>query len=123
MDDAMAISKSILAATLCIVSLAANAQSGLNFLGRDAISKFNEQDMSLMRGALGRALKSEEMDKPETWANKDSGASGSITPLRAFESKGTPCRELRVDSRHPTVKSQGVYTMCRKGDRWVFAPQ
>lgn len=113
----------VLAVVTALLALPASGSlaSGLTFLGRDAIARFNEQDLDLMRGALGRALRSPEFDLAQPWSNPATGAGGEITPLRAFERQGRPCRELRVKSWHRKVNSEGVYALCRRDGRWTLA--
>lgn len=102
----------------CLLAVAGAQASNLSFLGRGPIAKFNEADLDLLRGALGRALASDRMDAAQVWRNPATGASGEITPLHAFEHSGRPCRELRVVNRHPGVSSDGRYTLCRDAGRW-----
>ena len=114
----------LIALALGLAAAAAHAQSSLGFLGRSTIAHFNERDFDLARGALGRALTSEKMDVAYAWRNPDTRAGGEITPLRAFEHDGKPCRELRIVSFHPKSRSQGVYALCRQNNRWVvFTPR
>lgn len=93
--------------------------SNLGFLGKAPISRFNEADLDLLRGALGKALASEKMDVEFSWANPKTGASGVITPLRALDKDGAPCREVRAVSRHPqTAPADGVFLLCQRDGRW-----
>lgn len=108
-------------AALLLLPTGGSLASGLSFLGRDAIARFNEQDLDLMRGALGRALRSSDFDRTQPWSNPATGAGGEITPLRAFERGNRPCRELRVKSWHQRVTSEGVYVLCRRDGRWTLA--
>jgi surface antigen len=108
-------------AALLALMTGSSQAAGLSFLGRDAIARFNEQDIDLMRGALGRALRSPDFETAQAWSNAATGAGGEITPLRAFERGARPCRELRVKSWHKQVRSEGVYVLCRRDGRWALA--
>jgi hypothetical protein len=96
--------------------------SNLNFLGQAPISRYDETDMDLLRGALGKALTSDAMDVPFEFANPKTGASGTITPLRTLTQGGLPCRDLRGVLRHPrTATADAIYTMCKREGRWKLA--
>lgn len=97
------------------------AASGLGFLSRGPMSRFNDADMKLLNEALGQALKAPQAGITIDWANDKSGASGSVTPQRLFEDKGVPCRELKVVNRHRQLEASGVYTLCRRDGRWKLA--
>jgi surface antigen len=97
------------------------AASGLNFLARGPMSRFNEADMKLLNGALSQALKAPEAGTPVEWANEKSAASGSVTLQRLFDRAGVPCRELKIVNRHRQLESSGVYTLCRRDGRWKLA--
>lgn len=85
------------------------------------MAHFTDADFDLLRGALGRALASEQMDVAFDWSNPKTRAGGTITPLRTLTRDDAPCRELRVATVHPKAKSEGVYTLCRKQGRWMLA--
>ena len=97
------------------------AASGLGFLSRGPMSRFNDADMKLLNGALGQALQAPAAGTTVDWLNEKSGASGSITPQRLFENGGVPCRELKIVNRHRQLESSGVYTLCRREGRWKLA--
>ncbi len=112
---------SVLLPALVLAAAAPAQAAGLGFLGRSTLAHLNERDIDLARGALGRALTTSQLEVAQTWRNPDTRAGGEITPLRSFEQDGRPCRELKIDTRHPKARSQGVYTLCRAGERWVVA--
>ncbi len=107
----------------CVLALAAAgaaAATGLGFLAKGPMAKFNDADMKLLNSALEQALTAEQPGAPIEWRNEKSGASGVITPERLFEDSGRPCRELRIVNRHRQVQASGVYTMCLRNGRWEF---
>ena len=107
----------ILFVVLLVASTVATA-SGLGFLSRGPAAKFNDADHDLFRGALGKALATDTIGTPVKWNNPNTSASGEITPQKAFEDGGAPCRTLRVVSRYGTLESNGVYTLCQRQGRW-----
>lgn len=97
------------------------AASGLGFLSRGPMSRFNDADMKLLNSALGQALQAPADGTTFAWANEKSGASGSVTPQRLFEDSGVPCRELKVVNRHRQLEASGAYTRYRREGRWKLA--
>lgn len=114
------LSRHSIAAAL-IAGSGAAAAAGLGFLAETPMSRFNEEDLKLMNGAVEQALSSAAIGAPVRWANGKTPASGEVTPLRAFERGGRPCRDLRVVNRHRTLEATGTYTLCRDGDTWTLA--
>jgi surface antigen len=54
---------------------------------------------------------------PTTWRNPDSGHSGTITPVRTYQtSAGTHCREYQQTVVIGGEKHQGYGTACRQPD-------
>ena len=99
----------------------AAAQVGLGFLSETPLGRFNADDLRLMNEAIEKSLAAGEMGTPVRWANDQTSSSGEVTPQRAFESQGRPCRDLRVVNRHRTLESSGIYTMCRESGHWKLA--
>ena len=77
--------------------------------------------MRLLNQALDRALAAPETGTAVEWSNAATGAGGAITPLRAFDQSGRPCREVKVVNRHRQLESSGVYTLCRSEGLWKLA--
>jgi surface antigen len=114
-----------LAAAMLVASLlvATNASAAnLGFLARGPMARFNDADMQKLRAAVGEALEAKETGTEVGWSNEKTGASGEITPLRIFDSKKRPCRELKVVNRHKQLQASGVYTLCRQDGRWRLEP-
>jgi len=108
------------AACLALVVPLAHA-SGLGFMGRGPMAKFSQEDHDLFRGALGRALSSDKLDQAIDWNNPKSPAKGSITPQKTYEKDGVPCRTVRVVNEYRDLRSDGVYSLCRRDGRWKLA--
>jgi surface antigen len=109
------------AANLVLPTAASAQTSGLGFLSKGPMARYNDQDMRLLEGALGQALKAEQPGSAVEWRNDRSGASGAVTPERIFDQGGQPCRDLRIITRHRTQESSGLYTLCRRDGRWKLA--
>jgi surface antigen len=117
----MLLSKRMVAAAL-IAGSGAAAAAGLGFLAETPLSRFDEEDLKLMNSAVEQALASAKLGAPVRWANGKTASSGEVTPQRAFDRGGRPCRDLRVVNRHRRLEASGVYTMCRDDGQWRLAP-
>jgi surface antigen len=95
--------------------------AGYGFLAESPMGKFSEDDLKLMNGAIADALAARSIGTPVRWANDGTRSSGEVTPRRAFESQGRPCRDLRIVNRHRTLEATGVYTLCRDNGDWKLA--
>ena len=100
----------------------ASAQVGLGFLAETPLGRFNADDLKQMNEAIEKALAAPDTGTPVRWANASTSSSGEVTPQRAFENQGRPCRDLRVINRHRTLESSGNYTLCRENGRWSLTP-
>jgi len=112
--------KRTIAASL-LVGSGVVAAAGFGFLADSPVGKFNQDDLKLMNGAIDKALTANEIGVQTRWANDRTASSGEVTPQRAFESKGRPCREVKIVNRHKMLESAGLYTMCREDGRWKLA--
>jgi len=112
--------RALVAGALLFGGAAAGA-AGFGFLAETPMGRFNEDDLKLMNGAIDKALAASEMGTRIRWGNERTGSSGEVTPQRAFESKGRPCRDLRVLNRHKSLEASGVYTLCREDGGWKLA--
>jgi surface antigen len=102
---------------IAVLAVAATAQaSGLGFMSKGPMARFNDADMKLLNGAIEQARSAKDLGTAVEWANDKSGSSGSVTPVRAFEEGGLACRDLRVVNRHKQLESAGVYAMCQRKD-------
>ncbi|MCU0938314.1 MAG: RT0821/Lpp0805 family surface protein [Burkholderiaceae bacterium] len=102
---------------IAMLAVAATAQaSGLGFMARGPMARFNSADMKLLNDAIEQARSAPEMGTPVDWANDKTGSSGSVTPVRVFEERGQTCRDLRVVNRHRQLESTGVFAMCQRKD-------
>ena len=113
----MAIRHVALVACLALAAPLAHA-AGLGFMGRGPMAKFSQEDHDQFRGALGRALSTDKLNEAVSWSNPKSPAKGSITPQKSFERDGLPCRTLRVVNEYSDLRSDGVYSMCKRDGRW-----
>mgnify|MGYP001585241572 CR=1 FL=1 len=102
---------------IAMLAVAATAQaSGLGFMARGPMARFNNADMKLLNDAIEQARSAKDIGTAVEWANDKTGSSGSVTPVREFEERGLTCRDLRVVNRHRQLESSGVFAMCQRKD-------
>ena len=70
-----------------------------------------------MANTTQKSLESNQSGQTSTWKNPDSGASGTVTPTRTYQSTaGQPCREYQqtvtIGGKTETVTGQA----CRQAD-------
>ena len=52
------------------------------------------------------------------WENPKTRARGDVTVLRSFESKGLPCKEVRVRNEAQGRKGDSRLNLCKKDGKW-----
>jgi surface antigen len=86
-------------------------------LGKSIGASLDAADMSRYNQTSQRALETQGNGHTSTWNNPDSGNSGTITPIKTYQtSNGTHCREYSQ-----TISVNGKYeeaygTACRQAD-------
>jgi surface antigen len=101
------------------LSGAAVAQGGVHSLLKDTpAERFTRQDTELMMDAVNKTLEGAPQDQPVAWANPATSASGDVTMMRAFESRGRACKELRVRNEAAGRKGETQMTACQVDGKW-----
>lgn len=85
-------------------------------LGSEIGKSLDKADVAHARRTQQSALETNRSGTTSTWKNPDTGASGTVTPSRAFERDGRQCREFTqtVSIGGKTEKAYG--TACRQSD-------
>lgn len=111
------------AALLCTALAAASHAAGEQAaLKGTNLSRFNADDLALMKARVGQALTSGAEGEALQWKNDKSRASGSVTPLGRESWRGLNCRRLRIVNTIGTSSRQGVYRFCeRPAGQWKLA--
>jgi surface antigen len=94
----------------------AGAVIGGALLGGFAGNALDQRDKRLAAEAQQRALESAPTGKPVAWTNPDTGHSGSVTPVRTFQSQGMYCREFQTDAIIDGKPDRAHGTACRQPD-------
>jgi surface antigen len=80
------------------------------------MAKFNKKDLSLFQSATQEALESEKDGSTVTWRNPDTGASGSMTPLKTTHTAQRECRLLRIINHGGGLSSDSRFWFCKMPD-------
>jgi surface antigen len=89
------------------------------------VSEFNEEDLSLFEKAHKEALKNRADGDTVSWKNPDTGASGTITPLKTDRIGGRDCRLLRIVNSAGGRTGDSRFWYCKQPDgKWkITSPE
>jgi surface antigen len=109
-----------LASMLPVCSTAQNT----SFLKDAAVSKFDEQDVSLMMKNVDTALNEPLIPVTREWKNAASGNSGKAEITSAFTSSdGARCKRARLSNfARNGIKGTSTYTFCNREQKWMIMP-
>lgn len=86
-------------------------------VGSDVGRSLDRADRLAMSQTTQRSLETAPTGQGSTWQNPDSGHSGTVTPLRTFQtSQGSYCREFQQTITVGGNTEQGYGTACRQPD-------
>jgi len=94
----------------------AGALIGGALLGGFAGNALDKRDKRLAAEAQPRALETAPSGKPVAWTNPDSGHTGTVTPVRTYQSGGTYCREFQSNVTIDGKPDKAYGTACRQPD-------
>ena len=94
----------------------AGAVIGGALLGGLAGNMLDQRDKRLAAEAQQKALESTPTGTPVAWSNPDTGHSGTITPVKTYQSGGTYCREFQSDVIIDGKPDKAWGTACRQPD-------
>lgn len=96
----------------------ASAQNWIGLLKNTPAERFDEEDLRIFMDTAQKALDSAQENQPLTWENPQTKHGGEITLLRSFESKGRPCKELRVRNQADGRKGDTRLSLCKVEGKW-----
>jgi surface antigen len=108
----------ILAAGCAALSHAALAQNWVGILKNTPAERFDEEDLQLFLDNGRKALNEAPDNQPQSWENPKTRARGDVTVLRSFESKGMPCKEVRVRNEAQGRKGDNKMSFCKLEGKW-----
>jgi surface antigen len=99
-----------------LVGVALGALGGA-FLGSEIGKTMDTVDRNEAAKTQQQALEYNRTGQASTWSNPDSGARGTVTPVRTFQSnQGQACREYRHDVMVGDKREQVIGQACRQSD-------
>ena len=108
----------ITAVILALAAWPALAQNWVGLLKNTPAERFDEDDLRIFMDAGRKALNDTPDNQSVTWENPQTKARGEITVLRSFESKGLPCKEVRVQNQAQGRKGDNKLNLCKKDGKW-----
>jgi surface antigen len=94
------------------------AQNWVGILKNTPAERFDEEDLRIFMDIGRKALNETPDGQSVTWENPKTRARGEITVLRSFESKGLPCKEVRLRNEAQGRKGDNKLNLCKKDDKW-----
>lgn len=98
-----------------IVGIAAGTLLGAA-LGNSIGASLDRADMNYYHQTSQNTLENLPTGKTGSWQNPDNGHSGTITPVKTYESSGTYCREYRQTVNVGGKQQEAYGTACRQPD-------
>jgi surface antigen len=108
----------LLAGACVLASPVVGAQSWVALLKNTPAEHFDDEDLRMFLDSAKKALDEAPDNQPVTWENPRTRHRGEITVLKRFESKGRPCKEVRVRNEAQGRKSDNRSTLCKVDERW-----
>lgn len=101
-----------------LVATTAHAQLW-SWATESAIAKFSPEDIDLLKSTVRDALNNQPDDTELSWANADTGHSGSVKVFGTKEIEGQTCRQVVLKNNAKTVQGSAEYFVCEQEDgKW-----
>src|SRR5215468_10789980 len=94
----------------------AGAVIGGALIGGLVGNMLDQRDKRLQAEAAQKALETAPSGQAVAWNNPDSGHSGTVTPVRTYQSDGKYCREYQTTVTIDNKQEKGYGTACRQPD-------
>lgn len=98
---------------LCALALGPLAAQATNVFGDSPMAYFTKDDHAMSKAAIKEALESAPDGKAVTWANPESKAAGSVTPLKTTTENGMSCRLTQFENEAKGKKGRLRYKLCK----------
>jgi surface antigen len=108
----------LLAVALALAALPATAQNWIGLLKNTAAERFDDEDLRMFMDHARKALAEGKEGETSSWENPKTRARGDITVVRSFESKGRPCKEVRVRNQAQGRKGDNTFNLCQVDGKW-----
>ena len=94
------------------------AQNWTGLLKNTPAERFDKEDLRILVATNNKVLDETPDGQTLPWKNPKTGHHGEITVLRSFESKGRPCKDLRVRNEADGRKGDNKLSWCKVDGKW-----
>jgi surface antigen len=88
------------------------------FERRGPLSHLTKSDIEIARPEIRAALEETPDGHTRTWSNPKTNASGTVTPVKTFTTKGMRCRSVEFTSFIGGERGQSKWDFCKTKDGW-----
>jgi hypothetical protein len=110
--------KLVFAILIAVAAAPATAQNWIGLLKNTPAERFDEEDLRLFMDNARKVLAEGKENETSSWENPKTRARGDVTLLRTFESKGRPCKEVRVHNEAQGRKNTSNLSLCQVDGKW-----
>jgi surface antigen len=102
-------------AVICAALIASSAACAFDVLGIGdmPIRYMNDEDLTIFKAAVIRTLDQSADGVSANWANQNTGAHGTLTPIASFRQQAQKCRKLEVANSAGGRDNRSVFTLCK----------
>jgi surface antigen len=120
----MRIGLGILVMAFAFVASPAFAVNWISVLKNTPAERFDEEDLRLFLEAARKTLNDTPDNQSVSWQNPNTKAGGELTILKSYESKGQPCKSMRIRNHAAGRKNDVTLNACKVENLWrlVGAP-
>jgi len=94
------------------------AQSWVGLLKNTPVERFDKEDLRIFVATSDKALDETPDGQTLSWENPKTKHHGEITVLKSYESKGRPCKDLRVRNEADGRKGDNKLSWCKADGKW-----
>lgn len=80
------------------------------------IQFFTEEDWTLLKSTVNKALEQTEKGTSLSWANEESGNSGTVIMQGTAKRGDTLCRRLQINNETAKLSGSSTMTFCQQPD-------
>jgi hypothetical protein len=110
--------KWVLAVLIALTTVPAAAQNWVSLLKNTPAERFDEEDLRMFMDNARKVLAEGKENETSSWENSKTRSRGDVTLLRTFESKGHPCKEVRVHNEAQGRKNTSTLSLCQVDGKW-----
>jgi len=108
--------------TLVLVAVSGPAAAINEMFAKDsAIAAMTDEDFRIAGAVMREALEEGQDGRVYEWKNAATSASGTITPLAAFERAGMHCRGVKFTIKAAKRSSASAWNLCKTPGGWKVA--